>query len=923
VAPSEGPVVELAAGAILDGTSVDWVSAESRTNVTERLLLDQLKVVAAVADVHRRLQRLSLSSNVEARGDAIIPAPPEHWGHLRVLERIGRGAFGDVYRAWDTRLDREVALKLLPVSPAGSDSLATSIIEEGRLLARVRHPNVVTIYGAERIETRVGLWMELVKGRTLQQMLEQGKAFSADETVHIGIELCAAIEAVHAAGLLHRDIKPHNVMLGDDGHVVLMDFGTGQELSDSSSAALAGTPLYLAPELLSGNDPTVLSDIYSLGVLLYHLLTKSYPVRGESLHHLRIAHRHHERSNLRTTRRDFSPTLSRIIDRAIHPRPKDRYHSARSLADDLARMKGHRKFMPFAYALGAIIVGGGFLVYLSRPVSDPPLVPLLTMPLTSLPGQERHPSFSPDGNQITFAWDGENGDNQDIYIKAIGAGAARRLTTNPAADRTPVWSPDGRDIAFVRSSEEESGLFVIPALGGHERKIGSLTPPHEWPAGPSWSPNGQHLVLHDRRGPQAALSIFVFSTENPERRKLTSPPVSAVGDIAPAISPDGRTVAFNRISVAGGIYVVPLAGGEPKRVTLEQDWRVERLAWTPDGRELVFSSSGGATESSGNLWKVSASGGTPERLTVGGDDAANPAISIRGNRLAYEQRRQDANIWQIEVPTSIQPSHSPAKLIASTRHEAGPQFSPDGARIAFHSDRTGSFEIWMCDTAGSNLVQLTSFGGLVVGAPRWSPDGRRIAFDVLAKGHSDIHVVNVDGGLPQRITSETSDDVVPSWSKDGRWIYFASNPTGRHEVWKVPAAGGSAVQVTKRGGFAAFESNDGRFVYYSKGFDVDGLWRVAVNGGEEVRVLESPKAGFWGYWALVETGIYFVNTESVPQPALQFLSFAGRGVVPVAKLDRKPVPYEPGIAVSPDGKRILYTQEDHRSSDIMLVENFR
>ena len=358
-------------------------------------------------------------------------------------------------------------------------------------------------------------------------------------------------------------------------------------------------------------------------------------------------------------------------------------------------------------------------------------------------------------------------------------------------------------------------------------------------------------------------------------------------------------------------------------MTAEQGWWVERLAWTANGRDLVFASIVGSPESSSSLWRVSASGGTPERLPVGGDDAANPAISIRGNRLAYEQRRQDSNIWQIELPTSTRPVHSAAKRIASTRHEAGPQFSPDGTRIAFHSDRSGTFEIWICDTACSNPVQLTSYGGPVVGTPRWSPDGRRIAFDVSAKGQSDIHVVDVDGGRPQRVTSEASNEVVPSWSRDGRWIYFASNPTGRPEVWKVPAAGGKAVQVTKHGGFAAFESTDGQFVYYSKGHDVDGVWRVPVNGGEEEPVLEYPRAGFWGYWALVETGIYFVNTESVPHPTLEFLSFAGRGAVRVATLDRRPAPYEPGIAVSPDGRWILYTQEDHRTSDIMLVEQFR
>jgi dipeptidyl aminopeptidase/acylaminoacyl peptidase len=223
------------------------------------------------------------------------------------------------------------------------------------------------------------------------------------------------------------------------------------------------------------------------------------------------------------------------------------------------------------------------------------------------------------------------------------------------------------------------------------------------------------------------------------------------------------------------------------------------------------------------------------------------------------------------------------------------------------------------DTAGSNLLQLTSFGGPMAGTPRWSPDGRRIAFD----GDWGIHVIDVDGGRSRRVSSDTPDGVVPSWSRDGRWIYFASTRTGRLEVWKVPAAGGQAVQITKRGGFAAFESQDGKTLYYAKGIDIDGLWSVPVNGGNEAPVLDFPKASFWGYWALVEKGIYFVNTVTGPQPALQFLSFAEKRVAHVAALDRRPVPFLAGLAVSPDERWALYTQEDQRSSDSMLVENFR
>ncbi len=239
------------ASAILDGTAVDWDTAASRVEDAERPLIDHLKVVAALAGVHR------------------LPAT---WGHLQLIERIGKGTFGEVYRAWDPRLDREVALKLLPAPDAAGapDSFA---IREGRLLARVRHNNVVTIHGAERVHDHIGLWMELVRGRTLEQKLRQDTLFSAGEARRIGCDLCSAVSAVHDAGLLHRDIKAHNVMVADDNRVVLMDFGTGLEIQDGLTSDLAGTPLYVAPEVLDGKPATVESDIYSLGVLLFHVLS--------------------------------------------------------------------------------------------------------------------------------------------------------------------------------------------------------------------------------------------------------------------------------------------------------------------------------------------------------------------------------------------------------------------------------------------------------------------------------------------------------------------------------------------------------------------------------------------------------------------------------------------------------------------------
>jgi len=238
----------------------------------------------------------------------------------------------------------------------------------------------------------------------------------------------------------------------------------------------------------------------------------------------------------------------------------------------------------------------------------------------------------------------------------------------------------------------------------------------------------------------------------------------------------------------------------------------------------------------------------------------------------------------------------------------------------FSSGRSGSSEIWVCDADGSNPAQVTSFGGPDVGSARWSPDGGQIAFDSIAAGQRDIFVMSAEGGKPRRLTEDVADDVRPSWSLDGRWIYFGSNRTGEWQVWKTPAEGGQAVQVTRQGGREAFESFDTKFVYYSKSFGIPGIWRVPRAGGEEIRVLDEPLQGFW---ALVRNGIYFVNPKTTPRPTIEFFSFDTGHSTQVAPIEKELQLVYPSLAVSPDGRSLLYVQVDRFESDIVLAENFR
>jgi serine/threonine-protein kinase len=349
------PSVDDAARAILDGTPPDWTDLESSDDLGTRSLTEQLKVLSTLAGVHRSGDTASIAAPSFGASQIAQSARLRQWGHLQLLERVGAGAFGEVYRAWDARLDREVALKLLPPLRTPVDASSSPIIEEGRLLARVRHPNVATIYGAELIDNRVGLWMEFVRGRTLEELLRAGHQFSVSEVAAIGVELCHAVAAVHAAGLLHRDIKAQNVMRADDGRIVLMDFGTGRELTDDTARA-AGSPLYLAPEVFRGEPSTVRSDVYGVGVLLYHLLTGAYPTRAASIAELHAAHGRHERTDLERVRPDLPHGMLVAVRRAIDTEPASRYGTCTELAADLqrlARYPGRRRWLTAVLAAAA------------------------------------------------------------------------------------------------------------------------------------------------------------------------------------------------------------------------------------------------------------------------------------------------------------------------------------------------------------------------------------------------------------------------------------------------------------------------------------------------------------------------------------------------------------------------------------------
>jgi len=581
----------------------------------------------------------------------------------------------------------------------------------------------------------------------------------------------------------------------------------------------------------------------------------------------------------------------------------------------------------FVWTLVLVVFGSTvlFIVWsvLHRPAVGVTTSAMKIVPVTSLNGGEDQAAFSPDGNQIAFVWNGEQENNTDIYVKMIGAETPLRLTTDVASDNNPAWSPDGRYIAFLRQSIKNGGVFLVPALGGPERKLSTAFPFRPVITGNAlnFAPDGKSLVLPDKYSESEPFSIFTLSIETGEKSKITSPPPGSFGDMYPAFSPDQKLLAFVRFeSIAStDICLMPAGGGPPTQLTFDHT-SIRGLSWTSDGHEIVFASRrGGSTY---NLWKISIADGKAEQLMTSERDAFSPTISRDSNRLAYTQSLTDGNIWRIGINGTRGLAEPPVKIISSTQEDTSPDFSPDGKRFAFASRRSGSFEIWICDADGSNPRPLTRMGGPLTGTPRWSPDGTQIAFDSWSEGNPEIFVVSAEGGRPRRLTTNPAEDITPSWSRDSRWVYFGSTRSGTMQIWKISPAGGEPVQVTKHGGFEGFESFDGKFFYYAKGRAVPGIYKVPVAGGEETLVLDHHQAGLWRYWAVTGEGIYFATAEIASSPVVEFLNFSTNKITQIARLNAPLFRTDPGLAISPDRQSLLLVQMDQRGSDIMLAENF-
>lgn len=577
-------------------------------------------------------------------------------------------------------------------------------------------------------------------------------------------------------------------------------------------------------------------------------------------------------------------------------------------------------------ASGALLLFGAVIAWWllrSRPEPERDVAQLTPVPLTAATGWEDGPEFSPDGDQVAYTWNRtENPENNDwhIYLKSIGPGKPLRLTAGPGW--YPAWSRDGRVIAFLRFRDSAEDIYVVPSLGGAARKVSEGFAVSKI----SWSPDGRFIAAAAITRSEPS-SLYLVDVENGDRLRLTTPPnvkpssaFIVAGDINPAFSPDGRSLLFTRSGAAyrGGLYLLDLGAnyrpaGLPRPLG-DNHGSIAGAAWTADGREVVYSLSDDGTGPF-HLTKVRLeTSERPKRIGLGGEQALWPAIAPRGKRLAYTQYLSDTDIWQ------IQSGKPPRSFVSSTREDGYPEYSPDGNRVAFSSDRSGLQQIWVCDQDGGDPTQLTRFDTGPSGTPRWSPDGHWIVFDREVAHRWGIFVMAADGGQVRKLTSDEGDrdEYIPSWSRDGGWIYYGCNRTGRDEVWKAPAQGGKGTQVTWNGGFIAFESHDGKSLLYKKDEGNSPIWARLLGGGQERVVVPAAQGRAF---AVVDDGIYyFAPSRPDGSTPLRFHSFGTRKNLEIAPI--KNVAAD-GMSVSPDRKTILFSVAVRSGSNVMVVDNFR
>ena len=733
-------------------------------------------------------------------------------GPYEILAQIGAGGMGEVYRAKDPRLGRDVAIKVLPASFSADPDRLRRFEQEAKAAGILNHPNITAVYdiGTNASDGAPYVVQELLDGETLRATLAGGRV-AQRKAIDYASQIAHGLAAAHEKGIVHRDLKPENLFVTREGRVKILDFGlakltqTEGSVSEATSlptetrgtepGVVLGTLGYMSPEQVRGRPTDARSDIFSFGAILYEMLSGKRAFHGDSAADTMSAILREDPADLSVTNQNISPGLERIVRHCLEKSPEQRFHSAHDLAFDIEALsqvsapagatpsRRARRAPPVALLAAGLLAGAG-LAYLALrspgkgsggTASGAPTF----RRLTNLSGSEDFPSLSPDGQMLAFAH--RTGKKTDIWVQRTGSRRPADLTSDcDQMSYTPAFSPDGNLIAYG-SRCGEGGLFLMGVTGESARRLTSFG------SDPSWSPDGKEVVYSTEQvvrpyGRLGTSEIWAVEIASGKTRK-----VLAEDGIQPSVSPHGLRVAFWALPTGGSqrdIWTVPYkgltAGEGPVAVTQDAaiDWNP---VWAPDGKSLYFLSNRDGVM---NLWRVpidEATGKTlgpaqPERLPA--REVGGLAVARDGRHLAYVDRQTTYAIDRLTFDAQGRLSGKPEEVYESSQEISDFGLSPDGKTFAFDSRGGAQDDLFVLGADGTGLRQLTD-DAFKDRAPSFSPDGRRLAFHSDRSGRYEIWIIATDGSGLTQLTKSTGDTVIEAlWSPDGRLMAINTGKDG-------------------------------------------------------------------------------------------------------------------------------------------------
>ncbi len=793
--------------------------------------------------------------------------------HYKILDKLGEGGMGIVYKAQDTKLNRPVAIKLLPERVQKDPSAKARFILEAQAAGGLNHPNICTIHGVEEVDDSLFIVMEYVEGGELGGKLPFAKD---EEAIKVAAQIGEALQEAHAKGIVHRDIKADNIMLTAKGQAKVMDFGLAKlkgALKLTRTSSTVGTLGYMAPEQIQGEEADPRSDIFSFGVLLYEMLTGKLPFRGEHEAAMVYSIVNEEPQDITLLKPGLSALVVNLIHRCLEKDPDDRYQTMQDTVSELRRSlkktsrvmqrttppassvagepksgttgveTGSRTRSPLLIPLTAIVVviaglSVVIVMLLSRDDAQGGFVGPNTRiyRLTSMPGLEDNASWSPDGKFIAYETD-EKGQT-DIVIQPADGGSPVRVFDSEANEVQATWSPDGSLLAFV-SSRNHGGhfapvlgfgnlnlildgkggdIFVVKPFGGEPLKLVSDA------FDPSWSPDGKEIVFRSAR--DAQWDLWRISAEGGTPARITNDPDY---DYQPAWSPDGRWIVYGSTGAEGfSLFAIGSSGGQRIQLT-DGSSLVSGPEFVNDGTGIIFSSDQGGSV---NLWQMSFA---PEktnlpahRVTIGQGSDVNVSISRDGRKIAYSAVASSPDVWELTIS-----SGSLRRVTLENGIEQQAVLSPDGSQIALRSDRGGASAIWITDLNG-HFKRRFSAG---TGFPFWSPDGKRISYN----SPSGVEVRSV---VDLSSTTTISNATFSAWSPSGTKIAFMRD--ANRSIWTHEFQTGKEEKIVSVEGSVSFPawSPDGRIIVFNEDVGDERRLLVVPAGGGTPKVVPTDDAEY-------------------------------------------------------------------------------